>query len=48
LLPEWFRFVNDYRLLVFGALLVAVMLFLPGGIATLLGGSLQRLKERLG
>jgi branched-chain amino acid transport system permease protein len=36
LMPEWFRFVNEYRLLVFGGLLVAVMLFSPGGLAGLL------------
>lgn len=35
LLPEWFRFVSDYRLLVFGALLVLVMLLSPGGLAGL-------------
>jgi branched-chain amino acid transport system permease protein len=33
LLPELFRFMNDYRLLVFGALLVLVMRFAPGGLA---------------
>jgi branched-chain amino acid transport system permease protein len=36
LMPEWFRFINDYRLLVFGGLLVVVMLVAPGGIGTLL------------
>ena len=35
LLPEWFRFVQDYRLLVFGALLTLVMIFVPGGVASL-------------
>jgi branched-chain amino acid transport system permease protein len=33
LLPELFRFMNDYRLLVFGALLVLVVRFAPGGLA---------------
>jgi len=33
LLPEFFRFMNDYRLLVFGALLVLVVRFAPGGLA---------------
>jgi branched-chain amino acid transport system permease protein len=33
LLPELFRFMNDYRLLVFGALLVLVVRFSPGGLA---------------
>jgi branched-chain amino acid transport system permease protein len=34
LMPEWFRFINDYRLLVFGGLLVVVMLVAPGGVGT--------------
>jgi len=33
-LPEAIRFVNDYRLAVFGALLVLVMRLAPGGLAT--------------
>ena len=33
LLPEAIRFVNDYRLLVFGGLLVLVVRFAPGGLA---------------
>ena len=33
LLPEAIRFVNDYRLAVFGALLVLVMRLAPGGLA---------------
>jgi len=36
LLPEWFRFIADYRLLVFGALLILMMFFSPGGLAGLL------------
>lgn len=35
LMPEWFRFVNEYRLLVFGGLLVTVMLVSPGGLGAL-------------
>lgn len=31
-LPEAFRFVSDYRLLIFGAILVLVLRFQPGGI----------------
>jgi branched-chain amino acid transport system permease protein len=42
LLPEWIRFVNDYKLLVFGLLLFATMRFFPQGLypplAALLGG----------
>lgn len=33
LLPEAFRFVSEYRLLIFGGLLVLVMRFAPGGLA---------------
>jgi branched-chain amino acid transport system permease protein len=33
LLPEMFRFINEYRLLIFGGLLVLVVRFAPGGIA---------------
>lgn len=33
LLPEAIRFVNDYRLLVFGGLLVLVICLAPGGLA---------------
>jgi branched-chain amino acid transport system permease protein len=33
LLPEVFRFINEYRLLIFGALLILVMRFAPGGLA---------------
>ena len=35
LLPEVFRFVNDYRLLIFGGILVLVVRFVPEGIAGL-------------
>ncbi len=35
LLPEVIRFVNDYRLLVFGGLLVLVIRLAPGGLAGL-------------
>jgi branched-chain amino acid transport system permease protein len=33
LMPEFFRFVSDYKLLVYGALLFAVMRFAPDGLA---------------
>lgn len=32
LAPEWFRFVNDYKLLFFGLLLFVMMRFVPGGL----------------
>jgi len=35
LMPELFRFMSDYKLLVYGALLFAVMRFAPGGLAGL-------------
>jgi branched-chain amino acid transport system permease protein len=35
LMPELFRFINDYKLLLYGALLIIVMRFSPGGIAGL-------------
>ena len=35
LMPEMFRFINDYKLLVYGGLLLAVMRFSPGGLAGL-------------
>jgi len=33
LMPEMFRFINDYKLLVYGGLLLGVMRFSPGGLA---------------
>jgi branched-chain amino acid transport system permease protein len=33
LMPEFFRFVSDYKLLIYGALLFSVMRFAPGGMA---------------
>ncbi len=42
LLPELARFANDYKLLIFGALMVVVMLISPGGLA----GAVQRLRAR--
>jgi branched-chain amino acid transport system permease protein len=36
LLPEAIRFVNDYRLLIFGGLLVLVIRLAPSGIAGLI------------
>jgi len=35
LLPEAIRFVNDYRLLVFGGLMIIMIRFAPGGLAGL-------------
>ena len=45
LMPELFRFINDYKLLIYGALLLAVMRYSPSGLAGLPGlarGALER------
>ncbi|MBM3599307.1 MAG: branched-chain amino acid ABC transporter permease [Alphaproteobacteria bacterium] len=44
LLPELFRFINDYKLLIYGSLLLLVMRFAPGGLA----GALAPLFRRAG
>lgn len=36
LLPEMFRVVNDYKLILYGGVLVLVMRFMPGGLAAVL------------
>ena len=45
LLPEAIRFVNDYRLLVFGGLLVLVIRLAPGGLAALMQNLLLRARR---
>jgi branched-chain amino acid transport system permease protein len=45
LLPEAIRFVNDYRLLVFGGLLVLVIRLAPGGLAAMMQTILLRMKR---
>ncbi len=45
LLPQWFQFIDEYKLLVYGGLLFAVMRFAPGGLASLPKRLLAR-KER--
>lgn len=45
LLPEAIRFVNDYRLLVFGGLLVLVIRLAPGGLAALTRNLFARGKQ---
>ena len=45
LLPEAIRFVNDYRLLVFGGLLVLVIRLVPGGLAALTRNLFARRKR---
>jgi len=46
LLPEAIRFLNDYRLLVFGGLLVLVVRLAPGGMAELFRGLVLRAAKR--
>ncbi len=42
LLPEMVRFVNDYKLLIYGSLMIAVMLASPGGLAGVAAKLLKR------
>jgi branched-chain amino acid transport system permease protein len=44
LLPEAIRFVNDYRLLVFGGLLVLVIRLAPGGLAAMVRNLVVRVR----
>jgi len=44
LMPEFFRFISDYKLLVYGALLFAVMRFAPEGLAGLIHRFFQKPK----
>mgnify|MGYP001366964298 FL=1 len=34
-LPQWFQFIGDYKLLLYGSLLFIVMRFSPGGLSGL-------------
>ncbi|MGI9335406.1 MAG: branched-chain amino acid ABC transporter permease, partial [Gammaproteobacteria bacterium] len=43
-LPQWFQVVDDYKLLLYGALLFAAMRFAPDGIA----GAVRRVGRRPG
>ena len=43
LMPEFFRFISDYKLLVYGALLFAVMRFSPEGLAGLARNALAHM-----
>lgn len=45
LLPEVFRFINDYRLLIFGGLLMLVTRFAPGGLAGIVNALTQRMRK---
>ena len=45
MLPHWFQFIDNYKLLVYGGLVFAVMRFSPGGLAGLFAGGLERLRR---
>ncbi|RJR47949.1 MAG: branched-chain amino acid ABC transporter permease [Desulfobacteraceae bacterium] len=42
LFPEFFRFINNFRLIFFGGLLLIVMRFSPGGLAGMVNWALKR------
>lgn len=46
LMPEFFRFISDYKLLLYGTLLFAVMRFAPEGLAGLTHSLSARIKNR--
>lgn len=46
LMPEMFRFINDYKLLLYGGLLLLTMRFAPTGLAGLVRDGMARLRER--
>ncbi len=48
LMPEFFRFISDYKLLVYGTLLFAVMRFAPEGLAGLARSLMERTKPETG
>ena len=48
LMPEFFRFISDYKLLIYGTLLFAVMRFAPEGLAGLARSLIERLKPEVG
>ena len=45
-MPLWFQFVDDYKLLLYGLLLFATMRFAPDGIAGLASNAINRLRRR--
>jgi len=47
LMPEFFRFISDYKLLVYGTLLFAVMRFAPEGLAGLARSLMDRIKPEV-
>ena len=47
-LPEWLRLANEWRLVIFGGLLVLITLFAPAGLAGLLSSLWRRLSPPRG
>jgi len=45
-LPEWLRFLKDYYMLIFGGLVTAMMIVMPGGLAGLWKEKARGKKER--
>jgi branched-chain amino acid transport system permease protein len=45
LMPEFFRFISDYKLLVYGTLLFAVMRFAPEGLAGIARSALKKVEH---
>ena len=46
LMPEFFRFISDYKLLVYGTLLFAVMRFAPDGLAGIARDIMKYIRSR--
>ena len=44
-MPLWFQFVDDYKLLLYGGLIFLVMRFAPDGIAGIAGKAAARLRK---
>lgn len=45
MLPLWFQFIDDYKLLLYGGLLFAVMRYSPGGLAAMVSGGMAKLRR---
>lgn len=46
LFPMWFQFIDQYKLLVYGGLLCAIMLFSPDGLSGIFTRSFRYIRER--
>ncbi len=45
-LPQWFQFIDDYKILLYGSLLFIVMRYSPGGLAGFVSGLVRRVRRR--